>query len=841
MEWDVCSFDNAREAHEYAVGKYLSKPTAIPDERMATHPIWSTWVRYKKDVDDEKVRQLAAEIVANGFNNSHIQVDDNWETCYGSLTFDANKFPDVRALTDDLRQLGFRSTLWIHPFVSEDCEPYHSEALSKGYFATNTEGSTRTECWRGYGGVIDFTNSKAADQSHLAWRATALLVAWAVVCPAAAELRTRYDEDSGRLLVLSATGEAPSCRPHREKMDRRDPKNNPSSIKVSCSAANRIMYYMSTFQRDEEFEIGYFVVSDKDGSSIPCGESRSNKEHSRASSCKITVENGDSDGHCLNIQASIDSSMSVISSCLYHLDSQVYGGHETINPKWPMESKEYDHMPYVTVKTDHIGIAVRYWLFSDGRLVHIPSYVPLFISQNTNDSVNSLCFIAENKDPYPLERADNVMEWDVCSFDDAREAHEYAVGKYLAKPTAIPDERMATHPIWSTWVRYKKDVNDEKVRQLAAEILANGFNNSHIQVDDNWETCYGSLTFDTNKFPDVRALTDDLRQMGFRSTLWIHPFVSEDCEPYHSEALSKGYFATNTEGSTRTEWWRGYGGVIDFTNSKAASWWINRVWALRNETGLDSFKFDAGETSWLPQLPAITPLEVNPVRFTDDYVQTVSQFGPMIEVRASVESQHLPHFFRMIDKDSSWSAQNGLKTLIPTLLQMNIVGHPFVLPDMVGGNGYKGDVLDKQLFIRWLQVNVFMPTIQLSSVPWDYDNETVEIFRNMTALHTMHAPRIVEAMERAVKDGTPVNPPIWWLDPTDSTALTIDSEFLLGKDLLAAPIVQHDTYERDVYLPKGSWLDEVDPEHPTIEGPTWLRDYPAPLNTLPHFTRVTSS
>merc|ERR1712241_162998 len=58
---------------------------------------------------------------------------------------------------------------------------------------------------------------------------------------------------------------------------------------------------------------------------------------------------------------------------------------------------------------------------------------------------------------------------------------------------------------------------------------------------------------------------------------------------------------------------------------------------------------------------------------------------------------------------------NGLKTLVTTLLQMSMVGYPFVLPDMIGGNGYGEDPLDesnipsRELYIRWLQANVFMP------------------------------------------------------------------------------------------------------------------------------------
>lgn len=50
-------------------------------------------------------------------------------------------------------------------------------------------------------------------------------------------------------------------------------------------------------------------------------------------------------------------------------------------------------------------------------------------------------------------------------------------------------------------------------------------------------------------------------------------------------------------------------------------------------------------------------------------------------------------------------------------------GYPFVLPDMIGGNVYNGDILTKELYIRWLQATVFMPSLQFSKSPWEFDRE----------------------------------------------------------------------------------------------------------------------
>lgn len=92
-----------------------------------------------------------------------------------------------------------------------------------------------------------------------------------------------------------------------------------------------------------------------------------------------------------------------------------------------------------------------------------------------------------------------------------------------------------------------------------------------------------------------------------------------------------------------------------------------------------------------------------------------------------------------------------------------MVGYPLLLPDMIGGNGYGNVKPNKELFLRWLQANVFMPSLQYSFVPWTYDNETISIAHKFTDLHAEYADVIMERFQLATTNGDPVNPPIWWI------------------------------------------------------------------------------
>lgn len=102
-------------------------------------------------------------------------------------------------------------------------------------------------------------------------------------------------------------------------------------------------------------------------------------------------------------------------------------------------------------------------------------------------------------------------------------------------------------------------------------------------------------------------------------------------------------------------------------------------------------------------------------------------FGDGIEYRSSRRSQKFGRFLRMIDRESRWDFQLGLPTLITSLIHLNMVGYPFVLPDMVGGNGYNNTPPSKEMYIRWMQANTFMPAVQFSYTPWDYDQEVIVI------------------------------------------------------------------------------------------------------------------
>ncbi|XP_075235261.1 myogenesis-regulating glycosidase-like [Lycorma delicatula] len=526
-----------------------------------------------------------------------------------------------------------------------------------------------------------------------------------------------------------------------------------------------------------------------------------------------------------------------LEDCYYFDDAKWYGGPEITTQVWPVENLTLKEVPYVTGKTKFMIKSERYWLNSKGVYLFFDHDVPLFVDTN-NHKEKSICFISKNSKPY-RNKDENKLKYHICSLDNPRKAQEHAIRNFLGKPSDLPNINMIKNPIWSTWALYKNDVNEKNTISFAKEIVKNGFKRSNLEIDDNWETCYGTAEFDKTKFPNVKKIVKEIKDMNFKVTVWRHPYYNSDC-PNYELYKNKDYFVNNIYNNVETEWWDGKGGIIDFTNPAAVKWFHELNNKLMKETGIDGFKFDSGEDEYTPDYPVFNgDKNANLSIYTSAYLKAVSYYNVnnLTEVRVVDRSQKLPIFIRMADKDSRWDTNNGLQALLASLLLLNIHGYSWVLPDMVGGNAYLNDVIDKELLIRWLQATTFMPSIQMSMPPWKYDAETVEICRKYIDLHYHYSDKIIEIMKKTVETGSPLNPPIWWISPTDTTAHSISTEYLLGEEILVAPVVEKGATKREIYLPEGYWKDA---NHPEIiyKGQQWLLDYSADLSTLPYFIKV---
>jgi alpha-glucosidase (family GH31 glycosyl hydrolase) len=140
-----------------------------------------------------------------------------------------------------------------------------------------------------------------------------------------------------------------------------------------------------------------------------------------------------------------------------------------------------------------------------------------------------------------------------------------------------------------------------------------------------------------------------------------------------------------------------------------------------------------------------------------------------------------------------------------------------------------------ELMIRWTQLNALMPVMQFSITPWQFGEECAELCLRYTKLHLEFTPLFEQLAKAAAASGEPLVRPVFFLAPDDPAALDCDQQFLLGDDLLAAPVVEKGARKRDIYFPPGVWRNHWTDD--IYEGPQTLQDFPAPLDMLPLFHR----
>lgn len=188
---------------------------------------------------------------------------------------------------------------------------------------------------------------------------------------------------------------------------------------------------------------------------------------------------------------------------------------------------------------------------------------------------------------------------------------------------------------------------------------------------------------------------------------------------------------------------------------------------------------------------------------------------------------------RLHDKGHNW---DDLKMLIPQMLLQGLIGYPFNAPDMIGGGEFGSfrnlKTVDQELIVRSAQVHALMPMMQFSVAPWRVlDKKHLEAVQKAVKLREQYLPVIMDLVQQASQNGHPIVRPMEYDFPGEGYH-NIKDQFMLGPDLLVAPVLQNGATSRMVNLPKGEWIWNGK----TLLGGKQI-EIKAGLNELPIFQR----
>jgi alpha-glucosidase (family GH31 glycosyl hydrolase) len=120
-----------------------------------------------------------------------------------------------------------------------------------------------------------------------------------------------------------------------------------------------------------------------------------------------------------------------------------------------------------------------------------------------------------------------------------------------------------------------------------------------------------------------------MHSMNMRVTLWVHPFCNIDSTNF-ARGVKAGYWVKDgvNQHPGFTSWWNGQDAVIvDTTKPSARDYFVSQLENLRSTYGIDSFKFDAGETSWLPLEFTLYDNQSNLEQFSREYVRIAANLS----------------------------------------------------------------------------------------------------------------------------------------------------------------------------------------------------------------------
>ncbi len=420
-------------------------------------------------------------------------------------------------------------------------------------------------------------------------------------------------------------------------------------------------------------------------------------------------------------------------------------------------------------------------------------------------------------------------------FATLKGAFQAAAQTHFAADGKVPPRDFFTKPQYNTWIELIYDQNEKAVLRYAQGIIENGLPAGILMIDDGWSDYYGRWDFNRRAFPHPKEMVDRLHAMGFQVMLWVCPFISPDSVEMKS-LHKKGLLVREQNGKPAVrEWWNGYSAVLDFTNPDAQAWFTAQLDALMEQYGIDGFKFDAGDGIYYRD---------DDVTFapTDANGQTAlwAKFGAKYaynEYRACFGCQGMPLVQRLADKLHSWT-NNGVAALVPNQLAQGILGYAFTCPDMVGGGEYENftqnsNKLDAELFVRYSQCAALMPMLQLSAAPWRVlSAEYADYCKKAAALHVRFGDLIWTLAQESAHTGEPIVRYMEYEFPHQNFEAVTD-QFMLGHNVLVAPVLEKGARTRTVRLPKGQWK-YIDG---TIYSETKVK-VPAPLDVLPYFTLV---
>lgn len=406
--------------------------------------------------------------------------------------------------------------------------------------------------------------------------------------------------------------------------------------------------------------------------------------------------------------------------------------------------------------------------------------------------------------------------------------------------------RMEIPPLWSLGYQQCRFsyFSQEEVRELVKTFEEKDIPLDVVYLDIDYMDGFRVMTFKTPNFDDAAGLISDLKEKGIRTITIIDPGVKVD-EEYDVFKRGKegNHFTKKLDGEMFIgAVWPGDSAFPDFSNKDCREWWKSELKKFISEHGMDGIWNDMNE-------PCVfnndhkTMLETclhNSDNGVIEHKEFHNRYGFEMS-RCSKEAQEELHpnerGFSMTRAtyaggqrySSVWTGDNmslwsQMRMSISMNANLGISGFSFV------GNDVSGFGLDssEELFIRWMEMGPFIPIFRNHSnmytrrqEPWAFGPRAEKIAKKSIELRYELLPYIYDLYYISHKEGLPIFRPMIMEYEKDMNLLNMREQFMLGENMLVAPVLYEGERSKTVYLPKGSWFNYFTMEK--LQGGKWYK------------------
>ncbi len=385
-------------------------------------------------------------------------------------------------------------------------------------------------------------------------------------------------------------------------------------------------------------------------------------------------------------------------------------------------------------------------------------------------------------------------------------------------------------PLWALGFHQSKwsYFPESNVKKIAAKFRSLKIPCDAIYLDIDYMDGFRCFTWDKKKFPDPKAMIQDLYKDGFKTVVMIDPGIKVDKDYWvYQEALKNDYFCKRGDGPImRGKVWPGECSFPDFTNPKVRKWWAGLYKELMAETGAHAVWNDMNEPAIMEVPSKTAPLDTRHdfdghrcshrkahniygtqmVRATFEGVKKyVYPKRPFVITRAAYAGAQRFCSTWTGDNVATWE---HLWIANVQVQRMCMSGMSFTGSD-IGGFAEQPN---GELFARWVQLGVFHPFFRVHSSgdhgdqePWSFDKEVTNIVRKFIELRYQLLPYLYTMFWKYSNENIPMLKPLVYYDQEDLQTHFRTDEFIFGDQILVCPIQEPNAMGRRMYIPKGKW------------------------------------